>query len=362
LGAVEVSRTLGSRSGEPAPAAGAWKILVSLVLTVPVLVVFGSLLAEADPLLERFVDGVFSWQPPELLGHAVLIVVSGWLALGWLGLMVHPPRRTEGVRYRPPILLGSLEVAIPLGVLAFLLAAFVGLQGRYLFGGEEVLRSTGLSYAEFARRGFFELVAVAGFGVPLLCLAQWVLDRGAAGAVESFRALVAVLGLLIGLVMVSALGRMHLYVAAYGLTEARVYAASFMCWIAVVLGWFAFTELRGHQERFVTGAVVAGFAVLAVLNFVNPDGLVAGVNLARAGSGRSLDAEYLSQLSPDAVPAVVAAWADLEKGVRCELQASLLARVQPVSDWRQWNLGMARAARVVRTVAPEAGCGQPTSG
>ncbi|GIW52316.1 MAG: hypothetical protein KatS3mg081_1671 [Gemmatimonadales bacterium] len=356
LGAIEAAAAVWSGGSESAIASRVRKVGVGLVLAVPLFVVFASLLAEADPLFEKFLDGIFSWQPSEFLDHAALILVLGWIALGWLRLMVAPPGPAGGGQWRLPIALGPIEVGIPLGVLALLLAAFVGLQSRYLFGGEAVLRSSGLTYAEFARRGFFELVTVAALVVPLLYGAQWVLDRTVRGAVQSFRALASLLGVLVALVMVSALGRMRLYVEAYGLTEERLYAAVFMIWIGVVLGWFVLTELRSQQRRFMTGAVVAGFAVLVFLNFLNPDGLVAKVNLERGLSGQALDVEYLGQLSADAVPAVAAAWPHLDSKARCELRRTLFARAVPVRDWREWNWGVASAARRVGGLDADDGC------
>jgi hypothetical protein len=356
LGAVEAAGVLLSGGGESDLTRRARKIGIGLILAVPVLVVFGSLLAEADPLFERFLDGLAAWRPSELWDHALLLVVSGWVALGWLRLMVAPPPRAEGGRCEPPLRLGPLEVGIPLGVLVTLLAAFLGLQARYLFGGEEIVRSTGLTYAEFARRGFFELVAVATLVVPLLYGAQWLLDRGARGAVASFRALVSVLGGLVALVMVSALSRMRLYVGAYGLTEDRLYAAVFMIWIGAVLGWLVLTELRGQQRRFLTGALAAGFAVLAVLNLVNPDGLIARVNIERALSGRTLDAKYLARLSVDAVPTVLARWSNLDPDAQCALRSSLITRAAPVKDWRAWTVSAARAAGAARQMRPLERC------
>ena len=63
-------------------------------------------------------------------------------------------------------------------VVDLLFLAFVLVQFRYLFGGAELVRGlTGMSYADYARRGFFELVAVAALSLPLLLLADWWLDH-----------------------------------------------------------------------------------------------------------------------------------------------------------------------------------------
>ena len=103
--------------------------------------------------------------------------------------------------------------------------------------------------------------------------------------------------LLLDVMLASALFRMRLYTAEYGLTELRFYTTAFMGWLVLVFGWFVATVLRGRRERFGTGALLAGWLVLAALNLVNPDAVIAGVNLDRAARGRPLDVAYAATLS-----------------------------------------------------------------
>lgn len=327
---------------------------IGIALAVPVVFVFGALLTSADPVLEAFVTDLFDWDLGLVLEHVLLVLLLAWIATGWLRSVTARRAPSDGSPLPPPRTFAPIEIAIPLGALTLLLAAFIGLQARYLFGGETMVQSTGLTYAAFARRGFFELVFVSALVVPLLYVAQWVLDRDARRSVETFRALVVVLSLLIGLVMISALARMRLYVTAYGLTEDRLYATAFMVWIGWVLVWFVVTELRAQPSRFATGSVLGGFVVLAALNVLNPDAFIARTNIARAQSGNEFDAEYMGRLSADAVPAVVAAWSDLDIEARCTLRGSVISRAQPIEDWREWTWARAVAARAAGELPVEA--------
>jgi len=329
---------------------------IGLALAVPVVVVFGGLLTSADPVLEAFVQDLFTWDLGVVFEHLLLILVLGWLATGWLWSITTPRAPADGSPIKPPRTLGLIEIALPLGAFTLLMAGFIGLQARYLFGGETFVRSTGLTYAMFARRGFFELVFLSLLAVPLLYGAQWVLERGNKAAVQSFRALILVSAALVILVMVSALARMRLYVASYGLTEDRLYATAFMIWIGCVLLWFVVTELRSQASRFATGAVAAGFAVLAALNVLNPDALVARTNIARAELGLAFDAEYLGRLSTDAVPAVVEAWPGLDVATRCALRSSLIERARVQRGWREWTWASWTAARATGQLPPDDRC------
>jgi hypothetical protein len=149
---------------------------------------------------------------------------------------------------------------------------------------------------------------------------------------------------------------MWLYVSMYGLTEDRLYATAFMLWLGAVLAWFVATEFAGRLERFATGAVAAGFLLLGGLNVMNPDAVIARVNLARADAAVALDAEYLARLSTDAVPALAARWATLDPGTRCALEIAMTRAAEPDDDWRAWSWSAWRASRAARTVANAGAC------
>src|SRR2546421_3992795 len=127
----------------------------------------------------------------------------------------HPP--TEG---DSKLSLGIIPVATALGLIDLLFLLFVVIQLRYLFGGADlVARATGLTYAEYARRGFFELVTASSLVLPVLVGADWLVRNEAREHQRTFRQLTIVLLLLIAVVMASALARMRLYVGAFGLSE-----------------------------------------------------------------------------------------------------------------------------------------------
>src|SRR5205085_5750237 len=136
-----------------------------------------------------------------------------------------------------------------------LFLCFVCVQVRYLFGGATwVAQVAGLTYAEYARRGFFELVWATALVLPLLLALHWLLRTDDRAAQRIFRALAAAQLVLLFVVIASALTRMRLYQREYGLTELRLYTTAFMGWLALVFVWFAATVLRGARERFACGA------------------------------------------------------------------------------------------------------------
>jgi hypothetical protein len=315
-----------------------------LAIAAPLLLVFGGLFVAADAVFEDLVRGLAPADLGTPVVHLTVIAVWAWLTIGLLRRLLQPEDEPAPLEAsRPRRRLGALELGVALALLDLLFLAFVLVQLRYLFGGSAQVESqTGLTYAEYARQGFFELVVVAALVLPVLLVAEWALRRDRPRHALVFRLLAGVLVALLLVVMVSALQRMRLYQRAYGLTELRVYATGFMLWLAVVVAWASVTVLRGRRERFAFGALVAGFAAIVTMNLVNPDALIARTNVDRARTGAEIDFRYLEGLSDDAVPALVAALPDLDPSVRARLAENLLAR-RSDDDWRTWNWSRARA-------------------
>jgi hypothetical protein len=321
------------------------------VLAFPLLVVFGGLFSSADAVFHDVVTDLFRIDFDNVLGHIALFGIFACLSAGYLrGAMLHaapsdPPRDGEST-----VSLGIIPVATALGLVDLLFLLFVVIQLRYLFGGADlVATATGLTYAEYARRGFFELVTASGLVLPLLAGSDWAVRRESREHQRTFRQLAIVLLLLLAVVMASALARMRLYVGAYGLSEIRVYSTAFMVYLAGLFTWFAWTTLRGQRRRFAFGALIQGFAVLGGLHLVNPDALIVRTNLARPPAERPFDGWYAASLSADAVPRLVEALPRLDARAQCTVAAGLLTQRDRLErgDWRSWNFARARARRLL---------------
>jgi hypothetical protein len=321
--------------------------LRGFILALPLLVVFGALLASADAGFQFLVEQILKIDLPEIFSHLFVAGLLCWIVGGilrgrFLAAEVPPPTgRPEYFR------IGMTETSIVLGGLDILFAVFVLLQIPYFFGGHQtVLGTPSLTYAEYARRGFFELIGVVGFAIPLLLMIDWLTCREGV-AVRVFRLLGGVtVGLLVS-IMASAMCRLWLYIERFGLTEARLNAAALLVWFGFVLAWFCVSVLGGRRERFAYGAIVVGYCVLLLLNIGNPGAIVVRTNLARAAAGVTFDARYNATLGADAVPELLAGLAALPEAERDAVSWELLCRFGRGGTGRGWNAGLAGASALV---------------
>ncbi|MBZ5514631.1 MAG: DUF4173 domain-containing protein [Acidobacteriia bacterium] len=323
-----------------------------VLLSLPLLLIFGGLLVAADAVFKVIVTDILRINFDRLILHACVTGFCAWIAAGYLRGALLGKDRDFAARQAPARpTLGIIEIGTVLALLDLLFFAFVLVQLRYFFGGAALVQATmKLTYAEYARRGFFELVTVTALALPLLLFAHWLLRKDDPRADLVFQFLAGGQLLLLAVIMVSAIQRMRLYQREYGLTEQRLYPTAFMAWLAVVFVWFALTVLRGHRERFAFGAMMAGFVLVATLHVLNPDALIVRANAAHAGQGHRFDAHYVSRLSADAVPDLIAVLPRLAPSDQCIAAGELLRSWSPAGepDWRTWNYSRTRAVMAVQ--------------
>lgn len=352
-----VAGPLGWGRGVPDPNARAsgWAkrgrtLLRGTLMALPALLILGALLMSADPVFARMIRDAFQIDIEPLVEHLVFAAVITWLTAGYLrSILVRDDDVMSRLRVPQPAF-AAAEVSVALWILNLLFIGFMVVQLRYLFGGADLVEVTaGLSYAEYARRGFFELVAAAALVVPILLVADWAVAADTSRSRATLRTTMLVLVVLLVGVIASAAYRMRLYQEAYGLTEQRLYGSVFIVWLTTVLVWLVLTVLRGRRERFALGSIIAGLACIVALHLLNPDGLIARVNIDRASAGKEYDGTYLRTLSADAVPAILARLDRLPETERCSAARMLEERWsgERPGGWRTWNLSDWRARRLV---------------
>ena len=295
--------------------------------------VFGALFASADAVFGSLADRLLP--DPSLLTAQFLVgaLVTAFVAGG---LLAHaapigipaasPVRRARGV-----------EWVLPLVALDALFAVFVAVQVAVLFGGDDhVARTAGLTYAEYARSGFFQLLAVTALTLAVVAAAVRWAPPGTPRHV-----LLGVLCALTAVVLVSALRRMALYEDAFGLSVLRVLAHTFALWLGAVL---LLVVVAGVVQRsgWLPQAVVATAAVALVgLNAANPEAMIARSQVERFERTGELDLVFLDGLGADAVPEL----SRLPEPARSCLLSD--AALDYSDGWLGANLARSQAERVI---------------
>ena len=247
-----------------------------------------------------------------------------------------------------------VEWALPLGVLVALFAVFVAVRLVVLFGGGEYMRQTGgLTAADYARSGFWQLCTATVLTLALVGAAlRWAPNSTVADRAWQ-RALLGALSGLSLVLVVSALSRMWTYQQAYGFTVLRLLVEVCEIWLGVVFVLVLLSLVRLRPAWLPRAAVGAAAAALLALVVLDPERFITDRNIDRAEQGTSLDLYYLSGFSADVVPAAERL---PEPQRTCVLQE--VARRLDDDGWTDWNLSRSAARDVLDThgLGPAAGC------
>jgi hypothetical protein len=304
-----------------------------------------------------------------LTGRLVFTMACAWLAAGLLTVVasgVPPLERTSlGAAARTglatvAVRLGTTEAMVILAIVDLVFGLFVVLQIAYLFGGVNTLVAAGMTYSDYARRGFFELVAAACLAGATVVALETTVERRTQPYVAALLALIG----LTAVVLVSAAVRLRLYQDAYGWTELRLYVLMTIAALGATLAVMTALALTGRMRWLGHGLAVLGRAALIALHLVAPAGFVAARNVERMidpslvppGGHAGLDAGYLGVLPDDAIPVLVAALPALPVTEQARIRGLLEARrtelaTDPaLTSPAAWSLGRAWARSALSTL------------
>jgi len=305
--------------------------LVGCIAAVPFLAVFGNILAQADPVFGRIFSFDMSINPETFI---IRMLLFGFTSCFFSGLIIYlsrpmfaqinvfmalqpDPSKSYSVPIGPPMVAVAPPRQVPsresehvatfvtfFGLLAAMFLIFVLVQLRYLFGGDSVVLQTAqLTYAEYARRGFLEIVGVAAVCLPMIIFSQYALRNFDEKARKAINVVVVIIVSLLLLLLASAALRLKLYVGAYGLSPLRVYVAAGMLWLLILFGTYLRYGTQWKLDKI--GKVVYASMVLITLglNFAKPDYWIARVNLTRRKS-KDIDPNMILDAGADAQSAI----------------------------------------------------------
>ncbi|MCR5322169.1 MAG: DUF4173 domain-containing protein [Lachnospiraceae bacterium] len=273
------------------------KIFIGLALSVPVLVILGVLLSSADAVFGNMFDRLFC----EIANLRNIVQVVFMLLLGFFSAYCGMRYvNTNGANIKVTDH-RTKEPVVPITVLALvsiMYLAFSVIQILYLFIGGFKLPQ-GVTYAEYARSGFFQLLFVSALNLIVVLVMKKYIVRS-----RILDILLLLICACTYIMIASSAIRMIMYIREYHLTYDRILVLVVLLTLAVLFAGVVVYVIK-ESFPFMQFAVTAVCLLYIVFAFANVDRLIASYNLNRAGSGEyHQDMYYISELSTDAAPVI----------------------------------------------------------
>ena len=291
-----------------------WKILLgAAVAVVPTFAVVT--LLSYDEGFTKLLDNAFSFLKDfSLFSHLFSLSVGGIIAMYVFGtyyscterdldsmITAEDVERLEKIRFLP-----ALTTAVALIPLIVVYVFFFVSQWQYYVSGFSGALPEGLSYAAYARNGFFELCAVSAINFFILFAVSLVMKRQSKGEGILLKAANVVISLMTLVLIATAMSKMALYIQSYGLTERRVVSSWFMVLLAIIFVIIIAKQFI-KKIKVLPASGIAVALMLALLTLSNYNGIIADYNVDRYIDGDldSVDLDELYDLGTPALPALL---------------------------------------------------------
>ena len=297
---------LAARGLEESKSATIRKVLIGVAISFPLLFVIVNLLVSADQqfgnLIGTFPRWLLGLKIEEEVLRTIAITIYTLAIFGLFQVLktkqqlpAETPKQKEKMAWDSVI---SLTVLTLLNIVYLL---FVFVQFQYFFG--ETLKE-GYTYAEFARRGFFELLFVTMLNLLIISTIVSFVDKASKFTTLAIRALLSLLVIFSGVMLYSAFIRLFMYEEAYGFTFARVLAHSFMVFLLVIL-CYSFMRIWMERLSLVRFYIISAIIFYTLVNTVQLDTFVVERNIERYSETGKIDIYYLNSLSYEGVEGLV---------------------------------------------------------
>ena len=320
--------------------------LLGVGIALPLLCILIPLLMRADAAFEGLLDNL-----PDIGAGEILVTFlfgtpfGAWLYLRGVGLKHSPKPTAKERRQRKGI--GALTVNTVLIAVSVVYVVYLISQLAYFSGGFAGVLPEEYTFAEYARRGFFEMAWICAINLLVMCLAVGLCRKKNGRAPIVTRLLCLFIGLVTLFLVVAASAKMYMYIEAYGLTRLRVLTEVIMVFMALttltVSLWLFIPKLPYMKVVLVIGLIIG-----AAVAWADVDTVVAKYNVEAYQSGKleTVDMEYMGELGYGAVPYIAQLTDDPDQNISSCAQDILkyYYDVGTIEDFRFWNYAKAQAA------------------
>jgi len=277
------------------------KVILGILISIPILAIILWLLSSADIVFKNFFINI---PLLKIFKHFLVVISVSVYAICFLWTLLKAFDEREKSIYNKiqwKLFLDPIVLLTILILINAIYTIFSFIQFTYLFGGSSFIAPSSFTYAEYARRGFAELIIVTIINFGILIFGITFVKKDSKRIFVVLKAFLTLLVISTFILLISAFYRMLVYEQAYGFTYLRIFVQAFMIMlfflfvINIIYIWYQ--KLPIIKSYFITS-----LAIYIILNFANVDTIIAKNNINRYFETGQIDMVYLKGLSYDAAP------------------------------------------------------------
>lgn len=336
------------------------KALTGILISLPLLALVVILLINSDEAFSRVFSAIFPFlqESSTLIFFEILVAIG--LTLPIFSFLYSIKHKNIGIKMsayrisRRIRVIDSLFLNSALWVISMVYVLFIFTQLGYFFYAFRNMLPEKFTYAGYARKGFFELVAVCFLNMIIIIFTIAFSKRRRDKLNHHSKTIVVVLSVLTLMLIAAAASKMAMYINTLGFTILRVYASWFMIAMGFVFLFFIIKMLN-FRFKFIKSSAICVMALYMLLNFANVDSFIPAVNISKyfANRPRGVDITMFSELSDSMAPQAVKLLDD--PLYKRDAAGMLQNRRQKIlhRSWQDFNMAQFYALKAINTALPE---------
>ena len=280
------------------------KAVVGLICAMPVLFVVVPLLISSDDAFKGMMSNIFSNTFSFFLKILFALFICPFFISYGFSLKTGRVSRIKESNFKgiDSIYLISFLSAISVSYVLYLFS-----QLAYFFSAFKGFLPEGdITYAQYARKGFFEMCVIAVINLLIVFLALLLAKKENGKVCHTIKAIATFISVFTLIIIATAISKMVLYIGTYGMTVLRITTSSFMLFLSIV---FISVILRIYINKvnIVKTALITAGVILLLLGTVNVNSVCARYNYESYKAERleKIDVKGLYELGPEGIPYIV---------------------------------------------------------
>lgn len=276
-------------------------VIIGIALSLPVLLVIIPLLVSSDEAFEGLIKIVLKNAGIYLLEIVIALIATPFVVFYAVSRKNSAGEHIKADAGRGKGFVQSAAAVSFLSVISFTYIVYLFSQLAYFFSAFSGILPEGYEYTAsvYARRGFFEMFAICVINMIIIALSNMLTKRNARGRIPlSVKALSVFILSFTVLILITAMSKMKLNIAIFGMSKNRLLVSVFMIMILVVIAFYI-VHIFWPRVNYIQPVTVICSAMFVALAFMNVNDFVIKYNIDAYNSGKiqNIDLEYIAELS-----------------------------------------------------------------
>lgn len=278
-------------------------VINGILISIPLVIVLLMILSGADEVFSYYLSNIWDYinikNIYDFISRVFIATIIMFLSYGlYYSLGSVKVKNVNNKTFNRT--LNSTTIITILVSIILIYLVFTQVQVTHLYLNKAL--PFGVSFSEYARKGFFQLVFLVVVNLIMIISIKIKTDVKHSKSNNILNILYSVITILTINMGVAAIYKMNLYIGEFGYTRLRILVQAFTLFLCIAL--LLLLVFIWREKLLFKPIVVSAVAIYLVLNFVNIDNFIAKENLKLINTRAEIDTWYLSTLSLDAKEAI----------------------------------------------------------